>query len=45
MGGETFKDEAKLQHGCLKTWQELSTEVQSYDYNVVDVSLNIINLS
>ena len=43
-GGEEHKDEAKLQHGCLKTWQELSTIVQSYDYNMVDVSLGIIDL-
>ena len=43
-GSEEHKDEARLQHGCLKNWQELSTTVQSYDYNVVDVSLDIIDL-
>ena len=41
-GDFKFKDEARLQHGCLKPWNELSTPVQSYDYNVVDVSLGII---
>ena len=40
---ETCKDESRLQHGCLKPWQELSAETKSYDYNVVDVSLGIIN--
>lgn len=36
------KDEARLLHDCLRPWEELSTEVKSYDYNVVDVALNII---
>ena len=36
------KDEARLLHGCLKPWHELTTAVKSYDYNVVDVSLGII---
>lgn len=39
-GDETFKDEARLLHGCLKPWNQLSVEVQSYDCNVVDVSLD-----
>lgn len=43
-GDEKFKDEAKLLHGCLKDWQELTSKTQSYDYNVVDVSLDIIEL-
>jgi hypothetical protein len=38
-GSEDFKDEARLLHGCLKEWEELSTRTQSYDYNIVDVSL------
>lgn len=42
MGEESFKDEAKLLHGCLKDWHELKTVTKSYDYNVVDVSLDII---
>ena len=41
-GSEDFKDEARLQHGCLKPWNQLSSWVQSYDYNVVDVSLGIL---
>ena len=44
-GDENHKDEARLQHGCLKKWQELSTQIQSYDYNVVDVSLGLIDIS
>ena len=41
---ERFKDEAKLLHGCLKDWEQLSVLTQSYDYNVVDVSLDIIEV-
>ena len=40
--GEDDKDEARLLHGCLKPWQDLTERVRSYDYNVVDVSLGII---
>ncbi len=43
-GKEDFKDEAKLLHGCIKPWEALSKETQSYDYNIVDVSLGIIRL-
>ena len=43
-GDEKSKDEAKLKHGCLKDWRELSDETQSYDYNIVDVSLNLIDV-
>ncbi len=39
---ENDKDEARLLHGCLKSWNQLSTPVQSYDFNVVDVSLGIL---
>ena len=39
---ESDKDEARLLHGCLKPWNELSTGIKSYDYNVVDVSLCIL---
>lgn len=38
---EDFKDEARLWHGCMKSWEKLSEKVQSYDYDVVDVSLDI----
>lgn len=41
---ESFKDEARLLHGCLRPWQELTTQTQSYDYNIVDFSLDIINV-
>lgn len=43
-GDEKSKDEAKLKHGCLKDWGKLSDETQSYDYNIVDVSLNLIDV-
>ena len=36
------QDETRLLHGCLKPWNELSIPVKSYDYNIVDVSLDII---
>lgn len=42
-GDLDFKDEARLQHGCLKPWNKLTEPVKSYDYNVVDVSLGINN--
>ena len=38
------KDETKLLHNCLKPWEQLTTDYQSYDYNVVDVSLDINSL-
>jgi hypothetical protein len=41
-GSEDFKDETRLLQGCLKPWNQLSSWVQSYDYNVVDVSLGIL---
>lgn len=43
-GDETFKDEARLYHGCIKLWDELSDYVKSFDYNVVDVSLDLIEM-
>ena len=36
------KDEARLLHNCLTDWQNLTLDYQSYDYNVVDVSLDEI---
>ena len=41
-GDVNFKNEAKLLHGCIKPWESLPEAVQSYDYNIVDVSLGII---
>ena len=43
-GTENDKDEARLTHGCLKPWEQLTPRTQSYDYNVVDVSLDIIEV-
>ena len=43
-GDEKFKDEARLYHGCIKRWDELSDYVKSFDYNVVDVSLGMIEV-
>ena len=41
-GTEDDKDEARLTHGCLKPWEQLTPRTQSYDYNIVDVSLGIM---
>ncbi len=41
---ENFKDEARLIHGCLRNWEGLTDEKKGYDYNIVDVSLDIINV-
>ena len=35
------RDEARLIHGCIKPWQQLTEAYRSSDYNVVDLSLNI----
>ncbi|MBR5436069.1 MAG: hypothetical protein IK120_04320 [Muribaculaceae bacterium] len=37
------RDEARLLHNCLRPWQDLTEQIQSYDCDVVDVSLNIYN--
>lgn len=37
---ENDKDEARLLHGCMKPWRELSETMQSYDYNVVDLAFS-----
>ena len=44
-GDENYKDEARLYHGCIKNWSALSENIKSYDYNVVDVSLDIIDVN
>ena len=33
------KDEARYLHGCMRSWTELPEDIQSYDFNAVDVSL------
>lgn len=40
-GTVNHKDEARLEHGCMKNWQDLIPSKKRYDYNVVDVSLGI----
>lgn len=42
-GEPGHRDEVKMQHGCITEWHNLSEELQSYDCNVVDVTLGIIN--
>ena len=44
-GDENFKDEARLKHGCLKGWEELSDTMQCNDYDIVDVSFDLIDIS
>lgn len=41
---EGYKDEARLVHGCLRDWDKLKDITKSYDYNIVDVSLGIIDI-
>ena len=44
-GEEGFQDEARMQHACIVPWEKLSERIKSYDYNVVDVSLGLIDTS
>lgn len=37
------RNEVKMHHSCITDWQELTPEIQSYDYDYVDLTLNIIN--
>lgn len=37
----TAKDEVRLQHGCMAPWTSMTPQLQAYDYNVVDVTLDI----
>ena len=39
----SFKHEGRMCHSCIVDWDRLSPETQSHDYNVVDVTLDIIN--
>jgi len=43
VGEPKDKDEVRLHHGCITDWENLDEKTQSHDYNVVDVTLNIIN--
>lgn len=38
-------DEARLEHNCLVNWEELPPHIQSYDYNVVDITLGLVSNS
>lgn len=42
-GSISDKDEIRLYHGCVTSWENLDEVTRSYDYNVVDVTLKIIN--
>ncbi|MCM1429719.1 MAG: hypothetical protein NC097_08000 [Clostridium sp.] len=37
------KNEVRLHHDCLTDWKNLSEEIRSYDNNVVDITLGIID--
>ncbi len=37
------RNEVMMHHSCITDWQDLTAEIQSNDYDVVDVTLNIIN--
>ena len=38
-GDVYHKNETRMQHGCMRQWHELPINIQSYDYNVVDVAM------
>lgn len=42
-GKPNYRHEVKMHHACMTAWENLSSVIQSYDYNVVDVTLNILN--
>lgn len=42
-GTDGSKDEIRLHHADLTDWHRLKPETQGYDYNVVDVTLGIID--
>lgn len=37
------RNEVAMQHSCLTNWQALTPTIQSFDYDFVDLALNIIN--
>lgn len=39
--GASSKDEVRLEHDCLKDWNELREDIRSYDSNVADFILGI----
>ena len=40
-----FRPQDETHDDCIKPWHELSDEIKSCDYDVVDVSLGIIDLN
>lgn len=42
---EEYIDESRQLHGCLREWERLKDITKSYDYNIVDVSLGIIDIN
>ncbi|MCH5229340.1 MAG: hypothetical protein J1F12_05015 [Muribaculaceae bacterium] len=41
-GKPGFRNEVRMQHGSLTSWDNLDEPTRSYDYDVVDLSLDII---
>lgn len=37
------RDEIRMRHSCIKDWEELNAEIHSYDFDIVDLTLNIID--
>lgn len=42
-GAPTYRNEVKMQHSCIIPWEKLDVVTKSYDYNVVDLTLGIID--
>lgn len=42
-GALPSRDEVKMSHSCITNWQNLTANIQSFDYDFVDLTLNIIN--
>lgn len=37
------RNEVRKYHSCIRDWQDLSRQIQSYDFDIVDMTLGIIN--
>lgn len=37
------RNEVRMHHSCITDWQDLPAHIQSYDYDFVDLALDIIN--
>lgn len=37
------RNEVRMHHSCIRNWQDLTEKIQSYDFDFVDIALNIIN--